>query len=456
MAKLSSNVAPNLFWRTFVLIMFFIIFTVMGWLQSFRVLNEAPYVRSAAQQIVSVANLTRYALITADPFYRTDLLLILAQREGVRILPKEQTDEVLPLAATYNYTSSIADVELLVRRELGNDTVMAGQVNGDPGLWVSINIDGDSYWLMTSSTLINPPYGNTWIWWALAALVASILGATFITRRLTQPLKLLSNSARAFGRGEVPPLLPENSGPEELRELNSSFNRMVQDITHFSQDRELLLAGVSHDLRTPITRLRLEAEMADISEDTRKAVVSDLEQMEAIVNQFLDYARRNDQPLQPVNLSQSVSMSLTSARIENDSSIRLHTDIEPDVFVQAHPTELSRVIQNLCTNASRYGRSEDGLLYLSLVVRKERNCAVLSVSDQGQGLDMSQAERIMRPFERGDSARAGVTGSGLGLAIVDRIVRRSGGQTELQSVIPHGLKVIVRMPCVNCSNKPSA
>ena len=104
---------PNLFWRTFVLLILLIILSVMGWLQSFRVLNEQPYTRSTAEQIVSMANLTRYALITADPRYRTDLLMVLASREGVRILPKEEGDAVSPLVAESNYSSSVADIEAM-------------------------------------------------------------------------------------------------------------------------------------------------------------------------------------------------------------------------------------------------------------------------------------------------------------------------------------------------------
>ena len=111
---------PNLFWRTFVLLILLIILSVIGWVQSFRVLNELPYTRSTAEQIVSMANLTRYALITADPRYRPDLLMVLASREGVRILPKEEGDAVAPLVVESNYSSSVADIEAMVRRELGD------------------------------------------------------------------------------------------------------------------------------------------------------------------------------------------------------------------------------------------------------------------------------------------------------------------------------------------------
>ncbi len=445
MAKLSS---PNLFWRTFILIMLLIVFSVTGWLQSFRVLNETPYALGTAQQIVSMANLTRYALVSADPVYRPDLLMVLAKREGLRILPREDNDVVVPLSDGVSYArTSIADVEAIVRDELGKDTVMASSVNGKRGLWVSVSIDGDSYWLMTRSSFIESPYGTAWLWWALAALVASILATTVLTRRLIKPLNELSENAKQFGRGLVPANLPEDSGPEELREVNSSFNRMVQDITRMEQDREVLLAGVSHDLRTPITRLRLETEMANLPEDTHAAMVSDLEQMEMIVNQFAAYAKRSTQPLERVSLSDTVNEYIKRARLDTDPVVKLEkVDVAPDVFVSAHPLELSRVVQNLITNAQRYGRSDDDLLHLSITVRRDKGTASLIVADQGQGLDMSEADRVMRPFERGESARTGVSGTGLGLAIVDRIARRSSGAVELSPSSPHGLTVTIRLP----------
>lgn len=453
MAEPKSTRTPNLFWRTFILMMLLIVFCVMGWLQSFRVLNETPYAIGAARQIVTMANLTRYALISADPFYRPDLLLVLASREGMRILPKESTDIAMPLSSDVGSPWSVADIENYVHTHLSPDTVIASSVNGEHGLWVSISIDGDEYWLMSNLTLINPSYGTTWIWWALASLVASILGASALTRRVIDPLNKLSNAARSFGRGVIPANLPEETGPSELREVNSSFNRMVQDLTRIENDREMLLAGVSHDLRTPITRLRLEMEMANLPDDMRNNVISDLEQMETIVNQFMAYARRSTQPMEKVNMSETVARAIATARLAIDPAVKLTTDIEENIFIQANPIEFSRVVQNLITNALRYGKSDDDLLHLSVEVYRDKTSAILTVADEGPGLDMSQADRLMRPFERGDSARGGVTGTGLGLAIVDRIVRRSDGTVTLENNKPHGLKVKVRVPLADHKTK---
>ena len=196
------------------------------------------------------------------------------------------------------------------------------------------------------------------------------------------------------------------------------------------------------------TRLRLETEMANLPDDTRNNMISDLEQMENIVDQFLAYARRSPNEQVPVNFSDALSAAMSNARIKSDPTIEATFSADPDLWVMAHPLELSRAIQNLITNAMRYGRSDDGQLRISLGVHRSEDGrdAVLEVADQGKGLPAAERERVMRPFERGEAARSGVTGSGLGLAIVDRIVRRSGGSVELGDASPHGLLVRVRFP----------
>lgn len=213
------------------------------------------------------------------------------------------------------------------------------------------------------------------------------------------------------------------------------------------------MRGVSHDLRTPITRLRLEVELANLSEESRNAMVSDLEQMENIVTQFLAYARRSKSEQVEVDLGEAVKAAMDNARLKSDSTIETEVSLETGHLVMAHPIELSRAIQNLFTNASRYGRSEDGNLRLKVFVRKVGKNAELVVEDQGEGLPEDQRERVMRPFERGESARSGVTGTGLGLAIVDRIVRRSGGSVKLESAEPHGLRVRLTFPAVTPKKK---
>lgn len=446
--------SPSLFWRTFTLLMLLLIITALAWLQSFRVLSEVPFSKGVSQQIVSTVNLTRYALISSDPNTRPDLLHILAYREGVRILPKESNDSWKPLVAQ----GSIAElIETQTKEVLGENTIVAGMVNDEPGVWVSMEIEGDDYWLLIRSDLLDPPFGTAWIWWAFVAFLVGTMGATVLTQRTVRPLAELSAAAKKLGRGEKPDPLPENTRTAEIEAVNRSFNHMVEELERMEDDRELLLAGVSHDLRTPLTRMRLEIELSNLSEDSRDAMVSDLEQMESIVNQFMAYAKRSKQPLERVDLGAAVYGTIDDMRLRTKDDVRIETSIMGNLFVMAHPTELVRAIQNLLVNADRYGRTqENGLLDLNIQVLRQGEEAVLRICDKGVGIPQEEMDRVVRPFERGDTARGGAKGAGLGLAIVVRVVKRSGGRIILSSNHPHGLIVELIMPLANKRNEKPA
>ena len=443
------NSSNSIFWRTFLMLMVLIVVSVLGGLQTYWTFNEESIARSISQQIVSMTNLTRYALISADPVYRPDLLNILASEEGLRIVPKEDSDHTTPLTDT----STVSLIEQMVHEGLGPHTVLASEVNGEKGLWVSLSIDGDQYWLMTRKKLFDRPSGTSWLWWGIIAFMLSTLGATLLTRHTVEPLANLSRAAKALGRGQTPEELPD-TGLTEIREVNKSFNIMVKDLSRMEEDRELLLAGVSHDLRTPITRLRLEVELADLPEDSRNAMVQDMEQMENIVNQFLGYARRSNTPLELVNLGEVVASAIGASRMQEDPSVSLDSVIRKDVYIMAHPAEIARVVQNLLVNASKYGRDPDGKLEIFVNTGMQGGRAILSVADRGEGIPEAEMERVLRPFERGERARTGSTGSGLGLAIVDRIARRSDGQVKLHTNNPKGLVVEIRFPLASPPKAP--
>lgn len=439
--------STSLFWRTFLLLMLLLIITALGWLQSFRVLSEVPFSRGVAQQIVSTVNLTRYALISADADYRPDLLHILAYQEGVRIIPRDDNDHWTKLVSQGNIPELI---ESQTKASLGENTIIAGSVNDQPGLWVSTTIEGDKYWLMIRDDLLDPPFGTAWVWWAFVAFLMGTLGASVLTQRTIRPLAELSAAAKKLGRGEKPDPLPETTRTAEIEAVNRSFNHMVQELERMESDRELLLAGVSHDLRTPLTRMRLEIELADLPQETRDAMVSDLEQMESIVNQFLAYAHRSKQPLERVDLGLCANDTLNDTRMRSKGDVRIETSIMGNLFVMAHPTELVRAIQNIIVNADRYGRDpETGRLDLNIQVLRQGNDAVLRIGDKGKGVPAEEMARIVRPFERGDTARGGAKGAGLGLAIVGRVVKRSGGKITLSANHPHGLIVELSMPLAN-------
>ncbi len=423
--------------------------SVGAWLYGLSVLDEEPRALSASQRITSITTLTRYALISADTSYRFDLIMALAQREGLNILPKEPSDRVEPLEG-----DRLNDLILEnVRSSLGKDTMLARRINGMPGLWVSFKIDEDEYWLRCERSSNPPRLGTNWIFWFGGMLFVCTLFTVLLTNRLIDPLSRLSSYARQLGRGILPEPLPLD-GPREIREVNESFNVMVSDLKRLQSDRELLLAGVSHDLRTPITRLRLEVELAPISEETRNAMCSDLDQMESIVKQFMAYVRQGETELSVVDISSTLREVIAANRLSTQPDVTLKVSIDDNLEVRANPTDLARAIQNMIVNAGKYGRSTDGRLNLTIVLRhlKKKSLAELIVSDDGKGLPANDLERVLRPFERGDTARGNASGTGLGLSIVTRVAKAGGGSVRLVQNIPNGLSVQMIMPLVPSSS----
>ncbi len=431
--------SPPLFWRTFLLILLLIVGCLLATLSSFSAFEREPRAQQIAQQLISIVNVTRSALLYSDPPVRAALLAELAENEGIRILPLERDDAVRPFP-------DLAVVRLAserIRERLGPQTRMAEEVNGLPGAWVSFSIDGDDYWVYIERDLLAREPGRAWVRWALIAMVLSLLAAVAITRAVNRPLARLAGAARELGAGHAPAPLPE-AGPVEIRAVNQSFNRMVADLGKTEQDRAVLLAGISHDLRTPLTRLRLELEINALPTETRRAMEGDIEQMDAIVRQFLDYARGSpQQPRSVLDLSALVREAAGRLRLPQAA---VFVQVDPTLMAPVYRTELERALENLVTNADRYGRSADGTLQLRIALERDGGDLVLAVSDRGPGIAASQLARLLRPFERGDVARSEARGTGLGLAIVEQVARLHGGRLLLRPNQPCGLRAELRLP----------
>jgi len=426
--------------------------SLVAWVPSVQVFEREPRAHRLADQVVSIIHATRIALVYSDPTRRHELLADLLADENVRVVPLEASDTVEPIEDS----PLLRLVERDVRLRLGANTRLASVVNGVGGFWVSFSIDDDAYWVFIDRDLLRRDIGNGWIAWAILATALSLLVAIAIARIVNRPLAELSRAAGDLGAGRLPAALPE-SGPVEIRTVNQSFNRMVSDLQKLENDRALLLAGVSHDLRTPLTRMRLELEMNDLPEASRDAMIGDLEQMDLIVRQFLDYARPVPQrERELVDLAQLAREALVRNRLgphgngEADGAgaadPQVHESLADDVITLGYRTELARTLDNLLGNAQRYGRGPDGRLELEVGVRRDGADAVLTVADRGAGIAPDDIARLVRPFERGDPSRSGTGGAGLGLAIVERVVRLHGGRLRFRQHRPTGLQIEVRLP----------
>jgi len=448
--------SPPLFWRTFLLIVSLAVASLVAWVPTVRVFEREPRAHQIAEQVVSIINATRIALVYSDPDRRRDLLADLLENESLRVVPLETSDRVKPLRDS----ALLRLVEQEVQRHLGANTRLASEVNGISGFWVSFSIDEDAYWVYIERDLLRRDIGRGWIAWAALATVFSLLAAITIARLVNRPLAALSRAAGDLGAGHVPLPLPDE-GPIEIRTVNRSFNRMVSDLEKLNRDRAILLAGVSHDLRTPLTRMRLELEMSELPEASRDAMIGDLEQIDSIVRQFLDYALPTPaRGAEEVDLSALVREALIRNRMqapvgagaatETDVSlaqfVQLNANLQPGIFVLGHRTELARTLDNLLSNAQRYGRSADGSLQLEISLQSDGNEAVLIVADHGPGIAPHEISRLVRPFERGDPSRSGALGAGLGLAIVERVARLHGARLDFHPNKPTGLRIELRLP----------
>ncbi|HEY2607927.1 MAG TPA: two-component sensor histidine kinase, partial [Paraburkholderia sp.] len=239
----------GLFWRTFLLIALLIAVSLAAWFQSFRVIEREPRAQRVALQLVAIVKLTRTALLYSDPDLRRALLQDLESNEGVRVYPREATDKYkLQPDESLNRL-----IEHDIRGRLGDDTVIAQSVNDINGVWISFKIDDDDYWVALDRDQLDNATGLQWAGWGVFALALSLFGAAFITSLVNRPFARLAMAARKVGSGQSPEPLPER-GMGVAAETNRSFNQMVQDLEQLEADRALMLAGISHDLRTPLAR----------------------------------------------------------------------------------------------------------------------------------------------------------------------------------------------------------
>jgi len=291
----------------------------------------------------------------------------------------------------------------------------------------------------------NQTGGRTWLIWLATAAVLSLAGAALIARLINRPLKQLSYAANRVKDGDFAAShLDEEVVTSEIREVNIGFNRMAQKLAKLEQDRAVMLAGISHDLRTPLARLRLETEMSVADLDARAHMAADIAQVDAIIDKFLDYARPDKVKLNVVILADVVDACIYSLKDRDD--VRIHVNLEDDLLVQADEVELGRIVSNLLENARRYGKSpHTGVALIDVAAIARDEWVLIRIRDHGMGVAEAQLANLTQPFYRGEAARTAANGAGLGLAIVDKTVRRMGGAFALTNSKSGGLSAHIKL-----------
>jgi two-component system osmolarity sensor histidine kinase EnvZ len=333
----------------------------------------------------------------------------------------------------------VRDFIARVQEDLGAEYQVHWRAPPAPMLWVQMDLPQGRYWLgyKAERLLSDISFGLLAIFVVVTGL--ALAGAVLIQRRLNRPLTQLVQAATRVGQGDLTARLPV-AGPSEIAQVAASFNQMSASLAQLESDRAIMLAGVSHDLRTPLAKMRLAIELlrskpdAQLLDDMQRHI----ENVDAIIGQFLAYARiGNDEAVQPVQLEPMLrALALECAQ----SGAVFETHIGPLPALMLRPVAIRRVFTNLMENAQRYGRAPFALHAAQL-----GSTVIVSVLDTGEGVAAGSEEEIKKPFVRLDASRAS-GGSGLGLAIAERVVRLHGGTLTLRNRTTGGLEAQVVLP----------
>ena len=424
----------SLLLRAFLLIVILITLSFAAATLLFRHAVLEPRAQQMAQTVVSTVNLTRAAVLSSAPEWRSALLAELQDAEGMRLRLADAHEVLTPMP---QFPPEIGLMVQQVRAQLGAETQFSSARNGERALWVSFTIGRDSFWLGLPSERLGHPPSQMLLAWGLLVLLLALAGGYLIARQVTRPLSRVARAARQLGAGTTPLPLPEHGAPEVVA-VARAFNQMSTDLAANERERALVLAGISHDLRTPLARVRLAAEMAGDAV-LRDGLVDDVEQMDAVIRQFLDYARL-DESETPVATDLSALVREVAQNFQSQAQ-QLNLSLETLPPLNLRPLLIRRALANLLHNAIKYGGGD-----IQVSLHRNGNRVELGVADRGAGIPAEDREAAKRPFVRLQTARSDTNGSGLGLAIVERAARLHSGEFRLESRPEGGLRATLVLP----------
>ncbi|KXV10151.1 histidine kinase [Caballeronia megalochromosomata] len=418
----------TLFGRLVVIVIGMLVLSHVAWFAIIRFERDNVQTRFAVEEAVFLVEAVRqHVANTPDqPLPPRVRVVPLASPEVPR-----QPDENMP-PPLQRFVEDLKD-----RLPDGTD-VRLSEPGGPPSVWV--HGVKDTGWVVVPVQPLRPPRSrDRMLVWLALIFSTAVLAALFGAWQLQYPLRSLAQAVGRFGRGQPTPPVPER-GPRELRQLTHGFNQMVREVSQTESDRAVMLAGVAHDLKTPLARLRLRAEMMD-DEKMRDGVVRDVDSMAHIVDQFLVFAHDRPDGSEPVPVDEQCERIARAYRAVSPGAqpIRLKLEAGPAFALPA--ATLDRLLSNLLDNAHAYGAPP-----VVIETRRESKGWVLSVSDHGKGIAPEDLIKASRPFVRLDPARGGSGHSGLGLAIVERLARRVGGECEVGNRAEGGLQVAMTFP----------
>lgn len=421
--------------RTTVLVVFVVLFSLFMSLWFFWKTLYLPEIQQHARFLaVELEMVNNPRLQIYHDEVQLDIDEWLQQRVGVEYVtnPKEYPNVKDKIIADF-FTNRI---EHQLAQELNiKDVTVYFQFKPSPRIWVQTPEMNGNWVREPLKTYANYSPELILGWLLGVPLIAAAIILTLV-RQLNRPLLRLQNAANTYSKVGKAPYLETNHGPQEIREVNQAFNHMIYTLEQTERDRQIMLAGISHDLRTPLTRIRLSAEMMPDDDFLKEGLIYDVDDMDAILNQFISYMRDgSDEELQDTDIN-----SLLQELVIQFKPLDIRFTPHEVPVISARSLSLKRLIGNLINNSKRYGAEP-----IELAAYIEDEHIKISVSDHGEGIPEDQIQDLMQPFVRGNAART-VQGSGLGLAIVKRIVDIHQGELQIHNRSEGGLQAIISLP----------
>ena len=423
-------VARSLYARTaLTLALAFIVFQAAAFWVVYRTLI-VPVAERSADDLAGLIVLSAQTWVELPPPTRAAFERELARRHGLRL-----TTAATAAAAEAPQFAFRAQIEAALSRRVGGPIVLRG-VPGTAAAWLDIPLGGHDLHagFFPDRYAVKPPLAAI----AVIAVGAflSLLTALFLVRRLTVPLARAVQAASQVGAGELPEPLPE-TGPAELAELARRFNRMAAEVRDLLDNRTTLLAGISHDLRTPMTRLQLNLEMLRDAPSAARIdrAVADLADMNRLITGYLELARTTQAEMK-------VRFDLAGLLEEVAADAGLSWQGAVPCEIEAGRLAMRQIVTNLVQNAQRYGGGTPVELALECTGKQAR----VIVRDAGAGIPDDQLEKVFRPFYRLEASRSQATGgTGLGLAIVRQLAETNGWTVSLKNRAAGGLEATLEI-----------
>jgi two-component system osmolarity sensor histidine kinase EnvZ len=397
-----------------------------------------PMARRAASDFAELLAMSAETWSELPPSTRPAFEKHLAAEHGILLLDRPPDDEF----SEAHHGPYLVQLERTLTQHFERPILVSSTSRAaEEWHWVRLPTGGRHLWLGFPHSRVGTQPIATIVLTGCAGVLMALLAAWWLARRTIAPLKMLDQAAAAVGRGEKPELLPE-TGPRELAQLARTVNVLARQVDDLLDGRTTLLAGLSHDLRTPLSRMRLALEMLERKPDPRliARLDADIEQMSRLVGDMLELARGLGRE-EPVTIDVTALVEEIAQRTR-DEGVPVETHVEPCTIV-APPVALRRVLDNYISNARRYGGS--GALRIEARCHPDAVC--IEVLDRGPGIPEDQLEAVFRPFHRVESSRSTATGgSGLGLAVVRQLAQANGWQVRVENRPGGGLVARVELP----------